>query len=85
MEEKKEKFLKKEKNNKIFFFDKEVIHSFSLLGYIGFLLIGNIMLYVGIYKIIEKFLIKSALLFVILLILGIFSGFYSVYRVIMKR
>ncbi|MGL5124264.1 MAG: hypothetical protein ACRC6K_08980 [Fusobacteriaceae bacterium] len=83
MNEKKEKL--KKKNYKIFFFDKEVIYSFSLLGYIGLLLIGNIMLYVGIYKIIEKILIKSALLFVILLIVGIFSGFYSVYRVIIKR
>lgn len=65
--------------------DKEIIHSFSLLGYLGFILIGNILFFIFIYKIVEKYLFSSNMLFIIFLLIGIFSGFYNAYKVIMKR
>lgn len=64
---------------------KDVLHAISLLGYLGFLMVGNILLYVGIYKLIEKYLFKSTLLFTVLIIIGVISGFYNSYRAIMKK
>ena len=64
---------------------KDVLHAISLLGYLGFLMVGNILLYVGIYKLIEKYLFKSTLLFIVLSIIGVISGFYNSYRAIMKK
>lgn len=64
---------------------KDVLHALSLLTYLGFLMIGNILLYVGIYKLIEKYLFKSTFLFIILIIVGVISGFYNSYRAIMKK
>ncbi|MGL4253213.1 MAG: AtpZ/AtpI family protein [Fusobacteriaceae bacterium] len=61
------------------------MYSFSLLGYLGFILIGNILFFIFIYKIIEKYLFSNTILFIIFLLIGIFSGFYNVYKVIMKR
>ena len=34
---------------------KDIIHALSLLSYLGFLIVGNILLYIGIYKLIEKY------------------------------
>ncbi|AVQ27829.1 MULTISPECIES: AtpZ/AtpI family protein [Fusobacterium] len=64
---------------------KELIKNFSLLGYLGFLIAGNILLYVFIYKMIEKYFFKSTILFILLLLIGIVSGFYSAYKLIMKK
>lgn len=64
---------------------KDVLHAISLLGYLGFLMVGNILLYVGIYKLIEKYLFKSTFLFIVLIIIGVISGFYNSYRAIMKK
>ncbi|MGL4733488.1 MAG: AtpZ/AtpI family protein [Fusobacteriaceae bacterium] len=33
----------------------------------------------------EKYLFSNTILFIIFLLIGIFSGFYNVYKVIMKR
>ncbi|MGL4981036.1 MAG: AtpZ/AtpI family protein [Fusobacteriaceae bacterium] len=65
--------------------NREIVHSFSLLGYLGFILIGNLLSFIFLYKIIEKYLFSSQVLFIIFLVIGIFSGFYNAYRVIMKR
>lgn len=65
--------------------NKDVIHAISLLSYLGFLIVGNILLYIGIYKLIEKYLFKSTILFIILVIIGVISGFYSAYIAIMKK
>lgn len=65
--------------------DREVFHSFSLLGYLGLILIGNILFFIFLYKMIEKYLFSSTVLFIIFLLIGIFSGFYNAYKVIMKR
>ena len=64
---------------------KELIKNLSLLGYLGFLIAGNILLYVFIYKMIEKYFFKSTILFILLLLIGIASGFYNAYKLIMKK
>lgn len=70
---------------KNFFLNKDVIYSISLLGYLGFLFIGNILLYIFIYKLIEKYYMKSTILFIIFIFIGLVSAFYNVYKVIMKK
>ena len=37
------------------------------------------------YKMIEKYFFKSTILFILLLLIGIVSGFYSAYKLIMKK
>lgn len=65
---------------------KDVIHAFSLLGYLGLVMIGNIFVCIFIYKIIEKYLhYKSTLLFIGMVIIGVISGFYNVYKLIIKK
>lgn len=63
---------------------KSIGYALSLLSYLGFLFVGNLLFFLFIYKIIEKHLFKSTVLLVVLLILGIISGFYTVYRAIDK-
>lgn len=65
--------------------NKDVIHALSLLSYLGIVMVGNILLYIGIYKLIEKYFIKNTILFIILVILGVVSGFYNTYKIIMKK
>ncbi|MGY0395517.1 AtpZ/AtpI family protein [Fusobacterium sp.] len=64
---------------------KDTLYALSLLSYLGFLMVGNILLYVGIYKLIERFFIKSTILFIALIIVGVISGFYNVYMTIMRK
>ena len=64
---------------------KDVLHALSLLSYLGFLIVGNILLYIGIYKLIEKYFFKSTVLFIILVLIGVVSGFYNAYIAIMKK
>lgn len=67
-------------------FDREFFKYFSLLGTLGFIIIGNILVSLAIYKyIIAKYIYESPILFIIFLILGVISGFYSVYNQIMKK
>ena len=64
---------------------KDIIHALSLLIYLGFLIVGNILLYIGIYKLIEKYFFKSTILFIVLVIIGVISGFYNAYVAIMRK
>ena len=64
---------------------KDIIHALSLLSYLGFLIVGNILLYIGIYKLIEKHFFKSTILFIVLVIIGVISGFYNAYVAIMRK
>lgn len=64
---------------------KDIIHALSLLSYLGFLIVGNILLYTGIYKLIEKYFFKSTILFIVLVIIGVISGFYNAYVAIMRK
>lgn len=63
----------------------EFMYYASLLGYLGFVMVFNILFFVFIYKVIEKYFFSSTVLFVILLLIGIFSGFYNVFRLILKK
>ena len=63
----------------------DIIHAISLLGYVGFLLIGSILINIGIYKLIERYFFKSQILFFFFIILGVVTGFYNVYKVIMRK
>lgn len=64
---------------------KDTIHALSLLSYLGLLIVGNILLYIGIYKLIEKYFFKSTILFIVLVIIGVISGFYNAYVAIMRK
>ena len=64
---------------------KDIIPALSLLSYLGFLIVGNILLYIGIYKLIEKYFFKSTILFIVLVIIGVISGFYNAYVAIMRK
>ncbi|WP_366143851.1 AtpZ/AtpI family protein [Fusobacterium sp.] len=67
-------------------FDREFFKYFSLLGTLGFIIIGNILVSLAIYKyIIARYIYESPILFIIFLILGVISGFYNVYTQIMKK
>ncbi|MGL5377502.1 MAG: AtpZ/AtpI family protein [Cetobacterium sp.] len=61
------------------------MHFFSLLGFLGFLIVGNIGIFIFIYKLIERYFFKSTPLFLFFLIVGIFSGFYNAYKLIMRK
>lgn len=65
--------------------NKDVIRAISIFGNVGLTMIINIFVCIGIYKIIEIYFFKSTILFIILLLLGIVSGFYSVYKLIMNK
>lgn len=66
-------------------FDRDNIRYISLMGQIGFIIISNILLCVFFYKIIEKYFVKSTILFIFFVLLGVMSGFYSVYKLIMAK
>lgn len=66
-------------------FNKDFFKYFALLGTLGFIIIGNILAFIGIYFLIQKYFFKSDVLFIIFLLLGVVSGFYSVYQQIMKK
>jgi len=57
----------------------------SLLGYLGFVMVFNILFFVFIYKMIEKYFFSSTILFIALLLVGIFSGFYNSYKLILRK
>ncbi|WP_366938431.1 AtpZ/AtpI family protein [uncultured Cetobacterium sp.] len=67
------------------FFNKDFIHYFSLLGFLGFLIVGNIGIFIFLYKLIERYFFKSTPLFVLFVVIGVFSGFYNAYKLIMKK
>ena len=67
-------------------FDKDFFKYMSLLGTLGLTIVGNILVSLVLYKyIIAKYVYKSDILFILFLLLGIFSGFYNVYKMIMKK
>ncbi|WP_442878052.1 AtpZ/AtpI family protein [Cetobacterium sp.] len=61
------------------------MHYFSLLGFLGFVIVGNIGIFIFLYKLIEKYFFKSTPLFVLFTVIGVFSGFYNAYNLIMKK
>lgn len=67
-------------------FDKDFFKYMSLLGTLGLTIVGNVLVSLVLYKyIIAKYVYKSDILFILFLLLGVFSGFYNVYKMIMKK
>lgn len=67
-------------------FDRDFFKYLSLLGTLGFIIIGNVLICLAIYKyIIAKYIYESPLIFIAFLLLGVASGFYNVYQQIMKK
>lgn len=66
-------------------FNKDFFKYLSLLGTLGFIIIGNMLVSLALYKyVIAKYIYESPVLFIICLLIGIASGFYNVYKQIMK-
>lgn len=65
--------------------DKDLIRFLLLLGNLGFVFIFNILFYVLIYKLFERFFGFNSLVFIGLIILGIISAFYNAYRMIIRK
>lgn len=75
-------FLEKSNQMKI---DKDLLHSLMLLGNLSFIFIFNILFFVFIYKIFEKFFGYNGFVFIVLIIYGIFSAFYNAYKMIINK
>ena len=67
-------------------FDRAFFKYLSLLGTLGFIIMGNILVSLALYKyVIARYIYDNPVLFIIFLLLGVASGFYSVYQQIMKK
>ncbi len=64
---------------------KEAMYYVSLLGYLGFVMVFNILIFIFIYKMIEKYFFSNTLLFIFFLLIGIGSGFYNSYKLILNK
>ena len=64
--------------------DKSIFYYFGLLGQLGITMMVNILVCIGLYKLIERFTGRNGFIFIILVLLGVVSGFVSIYRMIMK-
>lgn len=65
--------------------NKEILKYFNLLGVIGLTMALNILLAVAFYKVVEKYLFKSTIVFIGFLIFGAINGLYNVYKMIFKK
>ena len=65
-------------------FNKDLLKYLALFGHLGFLVMYNVLLWVVFYKIYERFLGFSSIVFIIFICIGIASAFYSIYKYIMK-
>ncbi len=70
------------KKNKLF--NKDFFKYFALLGQIGFIISLNIIFSIFIYKIFEKYFFENTFILVLCIFVGIFNGFYRVYKLIMN-
>ena len=67
-------------------FDKDFFKYFALLGNLGFIIVGNILVSIIIYKyVVAKYICDNPIIFILFVILGVVSGFYSVYKNITKK
>ena len=66
-------------------FDRDLFKYLSLLGTLGFIIMGNILVSLLYKYVIARYIYDSPVLFIIFLLLGVASGFYSVYQQIMKK
>lgn len=65
-------------------FNKDLLKYLALFGNLGFIVMYNILLWVAFYKLYERFVGFSSLVFIIFIFIGIVSAFYNIYKYIMK-
>lgn len=73
--------MAKKNNNDL----NKVFYYMSLVSQIGFIMIANIFVSMGIYWLISQTGVKNTLLFIFFIVLGIYSGFYSVFKILMNQ
>ena len=66
-------------------FDREFFKSFALLTHIGLTMALNIFAPVYLYHLFEKYFFKSLIFLIFMILLGIFNGFYSLYKIIFPK
>ena len=67
-------------------FDRDFFKYLSLLGTLGFIIIGNMLVSLAVYKyIIARYIYESPMLFIVFLLLGIASGFLQCIEQLMKK
>lgn len=66
-------------------FNKDIAYALSIFSYLGLSIIVNILIFVWLYKLFEKYICESTILFIVFLIVGIINGFYGAYKLIMKK
>lgn len=64
--------------------NKDLLKYLALFGNLGFIVMYNILLWVAFYKLYERFIGFSSLVFIIFIFIGIVSAFYNIYKYIMK-
>lgn len=65
--------------------DKEILDALILIGNIGFTVVINMLLCVYLYKIYEKHFGFSSIVFILLMILGVYLSFYNIINIIKKK
>lgn len=64
--------------------NKDLIKYLSLLGNLGFIVMYHIFLCIFIYRLYERFFGFNSFIFIFLVLFGIGSAFYNIYKLIMK-
>ena len=67
------------------FFNKDFFRYLVLFSEIGITMFLNIFLPIYFYNLFEKYFFKSFIFLIFMIILGIFNGFYSLYRIIFPK
>ena len=57
----------------------------SLLGYLGFIMAFNILIFLFAYRFLAKKIGDNVFVMLIFLILGVVSAFYNAYKILMKK
>ena len=63
---------------------KDLLKYLALFGNLGFIVMYNILLWIAFYKIYERFVGFSSLVFISFVFIGIVSAFYNIYKYINK-
>ncbi len=71
--------MKKEK-----MFNKDFFKYFSLLGQIGLIIALNLIFCIFLYKYFMKYFFENSFVLIICILIGVFNGFYRVYKLIMN-
>lgn len=62
--------------------NKSVFYYFGLLGQLGLTIMISILISVGLYKLVERFIGQNGFVFILFILMGIVAGFVAVYKLI---